>query len=91
MLARRMDSGRVVLERANENTKCEKDVIVLDGFGEPMGVLERTRNQEDDEFASAETLMNSSLLVTASLKNVHDWRRRFGVLREFKRRPNRNR
>ena len=68
MLARRMDSGRVVLERANENTKCEKDVIVLDGFGEPMGVLERTRNQEDDEFASAETLMNSSLLVTASLK-----------------------
>lgn len=70
MLARRMDSGRLVLEQANENAKCEKDVLVLDGFGEPIGILERNRKKggEDEEFASAETLMNASLLVTATLK-----------------------
>ena len=71
MLARRMDSGRLVLEQADENAKCEKDVLVLDGFGEPIGVLERNskeRGEDVEEFASAETLMNSSLLVSASLK-----------------------
>ena len=71
MLARRMDSGRLVLEQADENAKCEKDVLVLDGFGEPIGVLERNskeRGEDVEEFASAETLMNSSLLVSATLK-----------------------
>jgi len=74
LLARRMDSARMVLEQANkdkkENSSSLKDLLVLDGFGEPIGVLRRGLeiDEENKEFASAETLMDCTTLVSCFLK-----------------------